>query len=738
MDSPFVPGKPLDKGPFSVSARLLPDPGVYVRVTTQYAEVLTSGDPASQDVRLTQQYVEVLTSGNPASQDVRLTQQYVEVLASLDASFQPGLFSDTDTFFSPAFTYSNTLVPSLVDDSPNDTFYAPTISQDQLLVPGLFTDTDTFFAPTVVSTYTLTPSLFSDTDTFFAPSVLSVYALTPGLVDDSANDTFYTPTVVNQSGQLHPGLVDDSANDVFYTPVVLASDPIVPGLVDDSVNDTFYSPSLNVIQTLFAGRYVETDLFFTPVVVQTATIAPPLFADSDTIFAAIIGKVLAPSLVVDADTFFTPSVRMNITLVPGLVPSDDVIYVPQVLLQKKGGTGGGGGGGTLPSNVKYATPITLASAGLITTLGVQSLSTKAANVMMMVYSDVGGVPSALLGKTSPIASVVTGENDLNLITPVSVVNGQKIWIAVLSDTDLSWALQTSSSGSRWNNNLFSVGPSDPFGTANVDKKTAPFFVTYLQAATATVAPALFVESDAFLSAALLDTASMLAGIFTDADSFWPPAVLGTATELDSFFTDQDVFLPPTFSTSYTVSPPLFAADDTVYQATVLYIASDQAIGSAQIFDTDVFFSPSLSQIGGVVTGTYVVDSDVFYPPAFSTNNSVTVPFTNDADTIYSPAVNVGDIVLLPPYLQDIDRISELPASLTNTGGTQTLAPSLVPSDDDILATSALVGFVSIARPIPLEGGDTQTPGINLKGIDQKPGINLLGDEPVAIDLVGKG
>jgi hypothetical protein len=55
----------------------------WVRLTQEYVEVISSGNPASQDVRLTQEYVEVLSSGDPALQNVRLTQEYVEVITSM-------------------------------------------------------------------------------------------------------------------------------------------------------------------------------------------------------------------------------------------------------------------------------------------------------------------------------------------------------------------------------------------------------------------------------------------------------------------------------------------------------------------------------------------------------------------------------------------------------------------------------------------------------------------------------
>lgn len=114
---------------------------------------------------------------------------------------------------------------------------------------------------TSASTQTLTPSLFDDSvDTFYAPTVTpGAVTLTPELFDDST-DTFYAPTVSAGAVTLTPTLFDDSA-DTFYSPTVTvdgAEQTLTAELFDDSA-DTFYQHIISVeaLPSTGSGGYVD-------------------------------------------------------------------------------------------------------------------------------------------------------------------------------------------------------------------------------------------------------------------------------------------------------------------------------------------------------------------------------------------------------------------------------------------------------------------------------------------------
>jgi hypothetical protein len=142
------------------------------------------------------------------------------LLAASAQTLTPGLFSDTDTFYTPTLAGQSVLVPALATDT--DTFYQPTATPGAVtLTPSLFNDSDTYYAPIInVADYPLTPALFADTDTFFAPTVKFDQFLTASLYTDS--DSFYAPTVDSRT-TLTPSLFSDT--DTFLAPSATPGTP---------------------------------------------------------------------------------------------------------------------------------------------------------------------------------------------------------------------------------------------------------------------------------------------------------------------------------------------------------------------------------------------------------------------------------------------------------------------------------------------------------------------------------
>lgn len=136
-------------------------------------------------------------------------------------TLQPGLFSNTNTFYAP------TVVPGEVT-----------------LTPSLFTNTSAFFAPTVTpGEVTLTPGLFSNANTFFSPVVNLDGALTlaPDRFDNA--NTFYAPTVTPGDVALTPSLLTNS--NQFFAAVVSITGTAVYPLPAQVLLGVTYGPSGN-------------------------------------------------------------------------------------------------------------------------------------------------------------------------------------------------------------------------------------------------------------------------------------------------------------------------------------------------------------------------------------------------------------------------------------------------------------------------------------------------------------
>ena len=668
------------------------------RVTFQDVVVIHSGNPALQNVRLTRQYLEVPSSGNPALQNVRLTQQYLEVVSPFPYNqptpivstrgFHPPFMKRGPWFFrkpielnTPSMGLAGFLTAPFVDDSANDTFYAPTVTNTNALAPGLVDD--------------------SANDTFYAPTVLATYPLIAALFDDSVNDTFYGPTVQLQAGDitLHPGLITDT--DAFYGPTVTATYQLLPGLVVDA--DTFFTTLLSIQQFLAAGLYVDPDTFYSPTVGNVISLQPGLVTDTDQFFAPVLARILSPGLFIDADVLYATILKYNITLRPPFVTDADNIYIPAVQYQKQhGGGGSGGGGGNIPADIKYASSITMTESGLITAIGINSEVAKTLNIRLGIYDNTaaGGLPNNLVAKTNDHGSVVLGNNIFSLQTPYAVSNGQTVWVAMQTDAKTSWFLANNPNGSKFNNDLYADGLSNPFGPTSNDNKQAPLFVVYLTSATATVSPPLMTDDvDTFYAPTASTAFTLIPDLLTDSDIIWTPPVVATATpESVAFFQDQDQVFAPSISSTYNLSPGLVIDSDIIYDPAVLRAGLNLA--SAHFIDQDVIYAPIVTPLGAASGAPFVVDQDTVFAPAVTATFPMHPPLVTDTDVFYGPAITTSN-VLRPGLVIDQDVINVFPPAMTQTGGPQSLGAPFFQDQDYFFPPE--VKFQGLQTTVTLEG-----------------------------------
>lgn len=565
-------------------------------------------------------------------------------------------------------------------------FFGKIGAAPQSLLPGLVTDTDTFFAPTVApGAVTIAPALVTDTDVFYAPSIAQT--VLPAIVTDT--DVFYAPDVAQV---LLAGLVTDT--DTFFAPAITTGAVAVePGLIDS--DDLFYSPSIvGGAITLFPDRVIDTDVIYAPTAsFPGAQVTPSLYVDPfESFYGATVSRGLAAGLVTDTDTFFAPSVAGGqVSILPPLFVSTDVIYVPAVQRQNSQGNGGGGGGGggNVPKDIKYATAITMAQSGLITAIGFTANSAVTVNTRMAIYANSGGNPGALLGQSAAKSSVALGSNLYPLLVPVSVLAAQTIWIALQSDgNNFQWFLVTSPNGSRFNNDLFSDGISDPFGAASNDNKKAPIFAVFLESANATVTVPKIDSDDLIYAPSISVSKTLTTSAVISDDSIWPPEVVSTY-ELYHFdpVTDADeIFTPTVEPGTITLEPGLVIDDDAFISPFVGQSAPpDHDVFSAVFVDEDLIYTAEVTPVGGDTLAPIVEDEDVIEPPVVSNYYEIFIgDFPIDEDVIPTPEVIAGTIELLPELVIDQDVPFEPPLVVTESPG-QTLEPGLVVDDDTFLS-----------------------------------------------------
>jgi hypothetical protein len=721
-----------------------------VRLSQEYLEVVTTGEPSDQKVRLDQTYLEIITSGDPSGQTVRLDQQYLEVVMSLDQALLPSVATDVDSFFVPdvqGTSGSQTLTPALHVDT--DAAYAPSVAPGAIVLqPGIVVSDDAIHAPNVGNYQQLVPPLLVDADTLHAPMLTSSATLSPGAVD--ADDVVYAPTT-GQYWQLSPSAYADV--DSLPSPTVTATTTLLPGAHVDadaihaplvvSVN-YILSPLLDDADQVYATNVkrgpltLEPDTllfgtaFFSPSVFIQLHVAPPLLFDGDR-FPFPTSSALyetSPGEFDADDAVFLPVITTGpITIFPPLYAEADVEYVPSVQRQSKGGgNGGGGSGGTVTTNLKYASQFVMSDSGLITALEVQASSAKVINTRMMIYADAGGVPGALLGQTNVLSSVVLGANDYTLATPVSLLAGQVFWVALHSDGNFNWFLTNQKGGSRYNTDLFSDGPSDPFGAASVDNKKAPVFVVYLDAVNATVLPNIVQSDDAVYSPHVAGGKVLIPPFVADQNFTYGVAVHYSVTLVD---TDRESSGDQFFTAAVnvgavTVLPDLMLDDDVMRGA-------DVGRGQGDVFPpllsaVDTFPSPYVEVKGAALSAGAFNDADVVYAPIMLDVVTVSDALLIADDTTYAPTIGRGDVVIAPPLLADA-REEVYDPLIVRIGGTYAVLPSLL-QDDDVVHV-ARIGFPPIVHRNALRGDRSTT---NLSG---ERGAQSLRGSRDQIDLEGE-
>ena len=730
-----------------------------VRATQVYTETIHSGDPADQKVRSTQEYVEVIHTANPADQFVRLTQQYVEVIHSLDVGISPSLVTDADTIYAPTIEAAAGVVdlqPGLITDI--DAFYSPTIaSLDQFLTPALYADEDAFYAPTFALQNALLPLHIARDDMFHSPTVASSNQLQPGLVD--ADDAFYAPLVAPVQ-ELQPGLVVDG--DAFYSPTVVVLAGVQPGHVahDDAfhaptisralqpelvpADDVFYAPSSGITQDLFPGLVADADTFYPPELTQSAAafflpaddqfhgavvvstyalFEDPRFIDNDVIYTPSVavgysllpphvtdffeqiivpqvGRVLQPGLVVDLDVIYAPTCAGGaISVFPPFLDFESVLYVPTVQREKKQPGGGGGGGGGVPANLKYATSFVMAESGLITAVGCISERAQIINTRMMIYANSGGNPGALAARSAVKTTSVLGDNTYPLLVPYAVTAGQTIWIALHSDGDFKWLLQNVPGGSRFNNDTFADGPSDPFGAISIDNRQAPVFAILLEAVNATITVPKLNADDAFMAPMISATANMSPSFLGDFEQIWIPTTVTFGNDgAPPALVDEDTIPPANIVSTYALLPGLVIDSDIILPPAVGTISPpDHQVFSALMPADDVFYTATVTPLGAASDAGHVDDQDNIYPPDV-TNSVELFPEFIEFEEIYSPTVEATNEMAAGHYT-DQDFIE--PPVIELFGADKIVEPGHV-VDDDVFYPP-LLELASMVRKVNLLG-----------------------------------
>jgi hypothetical protein len=131
------------------------------------------------------------------------------------------------------------------------------------------------------------------------------------------------------------------------------------------------------------------------------------------------------------------------------------------------------------STNRRAIPVTFPENGTIQSITINH-NAGTGNVILGVYSDVGGAPSALLGVTASTAvSATSGWQTIDLVTPAAINSGQKVWLAYVFQNPPNVSFGNAGTGaSVVSSATWSSGMPSTFGTSSSYNYDFSLYCTY--------------------------------------------------------------------------------------------------------------------------------------------------------------------------------------------------------------------------------------------------------------------
>jgi hypothetical protein len=170
------------------------------------------------------------------------------------------------------------------------------------------------------------------------------------------------------------------------------------------------------------------------------------------------------------------------------------------VVQQAGATFGktsvGGASDSFLADRKRVSRYSLPVAGSVTKLSTYLAPTATAGQQLLkglIYADASGVPGALLGVSEQLTFTSTnaaGWYDLAFSSPVKLAAGS-YWIGVMTGATsyvAGFRYDSVSASRDYNSNTYTAGPTNPFGTPNVDAEQTSLYATYTTAEPDTTPP----------------------------------------------------------------------------------------------------------------------------------------------------------------------------------------------------------------------------------------------------------
>lgn len=524
-------------------------------------------------VRLTQQYVEVVSSGDPSTAKVRATQQYLEVIHGPSSHVGEASFSGLGSLSADAlltqagaaaFSGDGSLSADAIRVSPP--LAAATLqgsgtlsanAKERLAASARYAGNSTVRNTNTLRLFEVAAARFAGAGSLTASYdrrfFISARLPGAGSLQASANVGFTASSIFAGAGSLSSRLRIPHAGSAIFSGT---------GLAQWSAN--VFHPGT----TFQLSGFVNVNHFGnTAFVPESVEFTLSGFADPD-LFGQIVWQ-----------------------------------------FKKHQGQGGGNQPGGVAKGQKYGTPITMPETGRIIALSCNANTAKTVNTRMALYSQSGSLPANLLDQSAVQTTCIVGENVYPLINGVVAAAGTTFWPALHSDGNFNWFLEPGPQ-SRLNADAFNDGPSDPYGASTVQNNKAPIFLIYLEPVDLNWTMTGFANVNQFGTTMFGGLQQFSLGGFDNANAFGTTTFIGsqpfTLTGFASTnqfgtlefakpaaktitltgFADADAFGTITFNPSTTIELTGFADGDAFGSQT--WTQPDQSMNLTGFADGDLF------------------------------------------------------------------------------------------------------------------------------------------------------
>lgn len=150
------------------------------------------------------------------------------------------------------------------------------------------------------------------------------------------------------------------------------------------------------------------------------------------------------------------------------------------------------------------------------------------------------------------------------------------------------------------------------------------------------------------------------------------------------------------SSAQTLTPSLFANQNTFYAATITVEGGTQTLTPSLFANQNTFYAATVTPGAVTLTPSLFANQNTFYAPTLLSTYDLTPSLFANQNTFYAATVTAGAVELTPSLFENQNTFYS--ATITVEGGTQTLTPSLFENQNTFYGATVTGGDSAVSLP----------------------------------------